>query len=841
MTAYIHKTNKVEQFSHEEIYVKWLKSNMFVFFVCFFSLLFFFFNNALAQSPVDPSSIIGKVVCGYQGWFTCTGDGSPINQWTHWSPGNPPQPGVAPNPNPNLTFDVYPDVSMYQPTSLFQTNFADLGDGQPSKLFSDYKQDVTDTHFQLMQANGIDGVAFQRFIWEVLVDPRFKANRDTDEVHVRAAAEKYQRMFYLVYDLSGLGNVPAASDQVRLDSVQGDWQNNMIAKLHITSSPMYAKQGGKPVVQIWGIGYSHIIGTVTQQQNLINWFKAQGCYVIIGVPIDWHRLGNTGSPGGVPAKANWTTAYLAGNMVSPWAVGAYSDATSTDSYKTNYLTQDLSYCTTNGMDYQPVIFPGFSWYNWNSGTQNQIPRNKGDFLWHQAYNLRVLGIKTAEIAMMDEYDEGTAILPMADGYFEIPTNQYFVTSSADGTYVSSDFYLRLAYKVTRQINQLDASNSVMPIQFSVGPIYFRTSSEALYDPQPTWTSTVELSTGIKKYGNVAGTPTCATILANPHSGQYSLKVMGYDNATTTSNVYFKVYDVNIAVTTTTELSFWTYPLDALGRFISIDLDMTDGTKLSTTAGAVDYNSISMKPSAGHGTINTWTQTKSNIGLWLNGKTIDKIIVAYDNNPSTGNFSGYIDDISINETSYSVLSVKMNSFAAAIVNNDVKVKWQTAGENNVKNYVVQRSEDGIHFSDVGIVLPASLNTGTNNYTFTDTAVVAHYNNISHFYYRLETVAGNGDITYSVIQAVVLPRKSSFIVNLYPNPFTNKISVTVNSSKDDYVNGVITGVKGEVLVNTKIKVNKGPSNVSISNLESFPKGIFFLKLTMGEKSQTFKIEK
>jgi hypothetical protein len=802
-----------------------------------------FINTTSAQAPVDPSSIIGKVVCGYQGWFTCTGDGSPINQWTHWAPGNTPQPGVAPNPNPNLTFDVYPDVSMYQSTSLFQTNFANQGDGQPAKLFSDYKQDVTDKHFQLMQANGVDGVAFQRFIWEVLVDPRFKANRDTDEVHVRAAAEKYQRMFYLVYDLSGLGNVPATSDQVRLDSVQGDWQNNMIDKLHITSSPMYAKQGGKPVVQIWGIGYSHIIGTVTQQQNLINWFKAQGCYVIIGVPIDWHKLGNTGSPGGVPAKANWTTAYLAGNMVSPWAVGAYSDQTSTDAYKTNYLTPDLSYCTTNGMAYQPVIFPGFSWYNWNSGTQNQIPRNKGNFLWHQAYNLRLLNIKTAEIAMMDEYDEGTAILPMADSYFKIPTNQYFVTSSADGTYLSSDFYIRLAYNVTRQINQLDAANVNMPIQYSVGPIYFRTSSEALYDAQPTWVSTTDVAlAGIKQYGNVAGTPTCATILATPHSGQYSLKVMGYDNSGTTSNVYFKVYDVNIAVTTTTDLSFWTYPLDALGRFISVDLDMTDGTKLSTTAGAVDNNSISMKPSAGRGTINTWTQTKSNIGLWLNGKTIDKIIVAYDNNPLTGNFSGYIDDISINETSYSVLPVKLSSFTAEVLKNDVKVQWQTSEENSVKEYEIQRSADGIHFNDAGIIFPSLFDNQPNkNYRFSDTNAVINYNKAGHLYYRLKTTGEDGDFTYSSIQAVSFATKNTFIVNLYPNPFTNKIDVTVNSGGDNYLNAVITGIKGEALVDTKIKVSKGFSNVSIPNLERLAKGIYFLELSMDKEKVTYKIEK
>ena len=806
-------------------------------FLSFIILIFnSFFNTASAQAPVDPSSIIGKVVCGYQGWFSCTGDGSPINRWTHWSITNPPQPGVAPNPNPNLTFEAYPDVSLYNPASLFQTNFANNGDGVPSKLFSDYKQDVTDKHFELMQANGIDGVAFQRFIYEVLIDPLFKANRDTDAVHVRASAEKYQRMFYLVYDLSGLGVVPATSDQVRLDSVEGDWKNNMLAKLHITSSPMYATQGGKPVVQIWGIGYNGSTGTSAQQDSLITWFKAQGCYVIIGVPIDWRKGGGACVAGFDSVKCG------VADMISPWAVGAYSDQASTDSYKTNYLTPDLAYCTRMGKGYQPIIFPGFSWSNWNGGVQNQIPRNKGDFLWHQGENLRALNITTAEIAMMDEYDEGTAILPMADGYNMIPTNQYFVTTSADGTYLSSDFYLRLASKLTRQINQLDAINAAVTVPFSVGPMYFRTSYEAKYDPQPTWTSTTDFAlTNIKQYGLTTGTPTCATILAGPHLGQYSLKVAGHDNSATTSNVYFKVFSVNIPVTTTTDLSFWTYPLNALGRYISVDLDMTDGTTLRSTA-AVDYSGVSMKPSTGRGTVNTWTKTKCNIGLWLNGKTISKIIVGYDNNPSTGDFSGYIDDIAINEESFSVLPVKINSFAAEPAKNDVSVQWQTSAENNVLQYEVQRSEDGIHFNDAGRVLPSSLNNQSiKNYTFTDTNAVINYNTVGHLYYRLKTVYPDGDFTYSSVQAISFPKRAVFIINLYPNPFTSKIDVTVNSRNDNYLNAIISGIKGEILVNTKIKVGKGSSNVSISNLERLAKGIYFLELSMNNEKVTYKIEK
>ncbi len=787
-----------------------------------FLIAAFLSNTSFAQAPADPSSIIGKVVCGYQGWFTCTGDGSPINRWTHWSPTNPPQAGVAPNPNPNLTFDVYPDVSFYNSSSLFQTNFANHGDGSPAKLFSDYKQDVTDKHFELMQANGIDGVAFQRFIWEVLVDPAFKANRDTQAIHVMKAAERYSRMFYLVYDLSGLGNVPAANDQARFDGIKTDWTTNMTGNLNITSSPMYAKQGGKPVVQIWGIGYNHIIGTAAIQLDIINWFKAQGCYVIIGVPTGW-RTGTGASLTG------WINTYKAGDMISPWSVGAYTDQTSTDAFKTNFLTPDLSYCNTNGIAYQPVIFPGFSWYNWNSGTQNQIPRNKGNFLWRQAYNLRLLGIKTAEIAMMDEYDEGTAILPMADGYSMIPTNQYFVTSSADGTYLSSDFYLRLANKVTRQINQLDASSATFSVPYSVAPIYFRTSNEVKYDP-------IAVISNNTKTNVTSQSCTNATTL--PNKGSYSLKITGNDNSTITSYAYFNAFAVNIPVTLTTDLRFWTYPANALGKYISVDLVMTDGTTLRSTA-AVDFNNVSMHPATGRGTVGAWTLTRCNIGQWLNGKTISQILVAYDHAPGTGTFTGYVDDISIMEESYSVLPVKLMSFTVQPVKNDVLLKWASE-EHNLNRYEIERSFDGSNFTGIQTVLSSS-GTGTKNYSVTDADVLANSGNTGLIYYRVKIIDTDGNFSYSKIQTVSLKEKIAFITNLFPNPFTDKIDMVVNSPQDDYINAVITGINGKTFLNTKIKIAKGSAKVSIKNLESFPKGIYFLRLTMGEEIQTFKIEK
>ena len=260
------------------------------------------------------------------------------------------------------------------PSSLFQTNLGTLGDGVSSaELFSSYKADVIDQHFSWMQQNGIDGVALQRFISETF-DGVFKANRDSVAARVKRSAETHQRVFYLMYDISGL-------DTAKFDSIKTDWQNNMVNALHITSSPYYVHQNNKPVVCIWGFGFTDRNGDTTQCLNIINWFKSNGYFVIGGVPTNW--LTSTGD-----SKPGFISVYKDFDMLSPWSVGRFSDSTGTDNFKTTYLVPDLAYCNANNILYQPVAFPGFSWSNWNGGAQNQIPRNKGEFLWRQVYNIK---------------------------------------------------------------------------------------------------------------------------------------------------------------------------------------------------------------------------------------------------------------------------------------------------------------------------------------------------------------------------------------------------------------------------------------------------------------------
>lgn len=378
----------------------------------------------LPGMPADADNdIVGKVVAGYQGWFACAGDGTPLGdagRWVHWSRGAAPAPG-------SQTFEMWPDIRDFGTAHTYPTGYAGLGNGQPARLFASNQQLTVDTHVKWMREYGIDCAAVQRFGGE-LKDPTHARQRNSVTALVRDACEKHGRKFYIMYDVSGWTNFAS--------EIKPDWTDVIVHDQRFTSSAAYARQNGKPVVCIWGFGFQDHPGDPAQCLEIIRWFQQQGCYVIGGVPTYWRTSDHDSKPGFLPV-------YNAFDMLSPWTVGRFSGKDGADNYKKNILLDDLTYCKAHKIAYQPVVFPGFAWSNWNGGPRNAIPRLHGDFLWQQFANLRSAGIRSAYVAMFDEFDEGTAIAKAAEDASMIPSDQYFLTLDADGVHVSSDFYLRL--------------------------------------------------------------------------------------------------------------------------------------------------------------------------------------------------------------------------------------------------------------------------------------------------------------------------------------------------------------------------------------------------------------
>ena len=346
--------------------------------------------------PSPPGDVVGKITVGYQGWFACKGDGSPINAWWHWGQDWGTTPSVT-----NKAFISWPDVREY--TNKFTTNFANLGNGQPAQLFSSFSDQTVDVQFSWMSQYKIDVAALQRFNPSGIEGPI----RDVMAAKVKTASEKYNVKFYIMYDVSG-------------------WTNKM---KQYTQSSAYAKQNGKPVVCIWGFGFSdnnHDFST-TACLDVINWFKSQGCYVIGGVPTHWLNQNSD-------SRAGFLDVYKAFNMLSPWMVGRISKASEADNFFATVNTPDLAYCKKNGIDYQPCVLPG---------DLQSRHRAHGDFMWRQFYNMTRLGCQGIYISMFDEYNEGNQIAKTAETANDVPAGSGFVALDEDGTKCTSDYYLRL--------------------------------------------------------------------------------------------------------------------------------------------------------------------------------------------------------------------------------------------------------------------------------------------------------------------------------------------------------------------------------------------------------------
>ena len=391
---------------------------------------------------VDPSTLNRKLLMGYQGWFACPADGSLPNRWVHWFR----------NQNPvatNATVDFLPDTSEFDADELFNTAMT-YSNGSPVKVFSSFKQKTVVRHFKWMKDHQLDGVFLQRFV-SPLSDPAFFALRNQVAENVRVGAETYGRVFAMMYDITGQATTNLFS------KLTNDW-TYLANTRRITSSPRYQRHDGKPVVAIWGFGFSGRSDTPALAQSVINWFKSQGCTVMGGVPSSWRTLNNDAQTD--PA---WAAVFRSFDVISPWSVGRYGDNAGADSFAQNFIVPDLAAATAAGADYMPVIFPGFSWFNLNGGPLNQIPRHGGSFYWRQAYNAINAGTTMIYGAMFDEVDEGTAMFKMVTTPAGLPAQGAFVPLNIDGQNLPSDWYLRLANEAGKMLRSETPLQNQVPI------------------------------------------------------------------------------------------------------------------------------------------------------------------------------------------------------------------------------------------------------------------------------------------------------------------------------------------------------------------------------------------
>jgi len=364
--------------------------------------------EAAAGDFSPPGDLIGRVTVGYQGWYGASGDGGTLGWWHNagnW--GKPPSEA-------NETLWAWPDMREYD--HKYPTSYPNLGNGDPATLFSSLDAQTIDTHFRWMMESGIDTAALQRFNPTGAEGP----SRDLVTEHVRDAAETHGRKFYVMYDTGGWNNMRT--------EMTGDWTAKMSA---YTSSSAYAMQNGKPVVGIWGFGFDdggHVFDAQTCIE-VVEWFQAQGCYVMGGVPTGWRD-----PSGGDDGYPDFLPVYHAFDCIMPWMVTRISAPEGSDDFYSRVTLPDIADCLAYGVDYQPCVIPG---------DLNRRERKHGDFMWRQFYNVIRAGAPAIYVAMFDEMNESSQIFKTAESLADVPAGSKYIGLDEDGVKCTSDYYLRL--------------------------------------------------------------------------------------------------------------------------------------------------------------------------------------------------------------------------------------------------------------------------------------------------------------------------------------------------------------------------------------------------------------
>jgi hypothetical protein len=141
---------------------------------------------------------------------------------------------------------------------------------------------------------------------------------------------------------------------------------------------------------------------------------------------------------------------------------------------------------------------------------------------------------------------------------------------------------------------------------------------------------------------------------------------------------------------------------------------------------------------------------------------------------------------------SIVPVTLTSFQAALISSAVQLQWTTSQEVNAQQFVIEKSSNGVYFTNIGKTAATGNSNAFQNYLFTDANPFDGVN-----YYRLKTIDINGSFSYSKIVTVSYSKKE---FSVYPNPVFDEATIQHPVSSNALV--IISDLQGKRLKSINI---------------------------------------
>jgi hypothetical protein len=168
----------------------------------------------------------------------------------------------------------------------------------------------------------------------------------------------------------------------------------------------------------------------------------------------------------------------------------------------------------------------------------------------------------------------------------------------------------------------------------------------------------------------------------------------------------------------------------------------------------------------------------------------------------------------------ILNVDVRSFTGQVLQSNAALRWSVTPGNNIAEFEIEKSQDGINFTAIGIVPAAK--TIIPYYEFNDPETLTGL-----AYYRLKIT--NQEKLYTYSTTIVLSNKAiSFEIRSITNPVTGHLMFELTIPVQSRVSIHLLDMLGKPVYQQQADVKKGWNRLSLDMPNNIQKGMYLLSV-------------
>lgn len=173
----------------------------------------------------------------------------------------------------------------------------------------------------------------------------------------------------------------------------------------------------------------------------------------------------------------------------------------------------------------------------------------------------------------------------------------------------------------------------------------------------------------------------------------------------------------------------------------------------------------------------------------------------------------------------VLEATITDFKGVVFNNEALLNWSVVNNNDINYFEIESSTDGVHFSTIGKINSKQYDLPAATYEYTDQSQLIKSNVI---FYRVKMVNVANKISYSKVIRLTTDNKENSGMKIFPNPVRDNMQISIYAASNEMVELSIYDAAGRLMRRMKTNIPNGNSVLNISDFQSWPDGVYSVKV-------------